>query len=139
MLAAPIYARLTHKYTTGWAHLDRQEFVGLFFVTEPRVTSMDDDGDYRSIVHGKLRLDTLANARKLWRKHAPKDWVPRHAKRGTKPSRVPFKLWLRGQIGEGFADGCRCEHDCCGHYQRYARVFLEGRHVRVLVTSYQNL
>lgn len=139
MQIAPLYARTSHHYAPGWSHLDDYEFLGTFRHTEPRLAHVSEDGDLVHVLHAKFTPVLMAEARRAWRRHAPRarSWAGRERK--GEPFRLPFKLWLAGAIADGFTHGCRCEHDCCGHYQTSARVTIEGRHVRIRTHSYQNV
>lgn len=122
-----IYARLSHSYVTGWKHLDRHEFVCSLKLTPPRIVEVDDEGDYVSTTTGRVTAKALAEARKVWRS------IPRDV-------RVPsFRQWFANAVASEFDEGCRCEHDCCGHYQSYGRGRLEGRTVTVRIRSYRNI
>lgn len=121
-----IYARLTHKYRAGWAELDRHEYVTTLRLTAPKLLSIDDDGTKDRIVHGRISAKQREQARKVWEK------LPRQG-------RAPFKQWLCAAVSETFDYGCRCEHDCCGHYQNHAMARMYGRNVVVAVHSYRNI
>lgn len=129
MYRLPIECRITHRYNVGWAHLDRFEPIGSLNFTPQRETSCSYDGDVARVTQARLPLAFLEAARKVWREHADK-----HEGR-----RVPFKRWLGWQIGDSFDSGCRCEHDCCGHYQYRGSARIEGRRVFVLVTACRNV
>lgn len=121
-----IYARLTHKYRAGWSHLDRHEYVFDLKLTPHKLVNRTDDGDLDHILYGRISAKQRAQAKVVWEK------LPRQ-------DRPKFKHWLRDAIGSEFDSGCRCEHDCCGHYQSYAASAIYGRRVVVNVHSYRNL
>ncbi len=121
----PIYARLTHNYATGWAHLDRHEFLANLKLTPPKLVHVDENGDLTRHLHGRISAQQMRKLREAARRH---------------PSPIKsFRHRLQVAIAENFSGGCRCEHDCCGHYQQWAKVRLFGRKVFVKVSSYQNL
>ena len=122
-----IYARLTHKYVNGWKDLDRHEYVATVKLTPRRVTSEDDDGGYTAVTSGRVTSKALAQAHAMWR-HLPAEL------RG--PS---FRRWFANAVASEFDHGCRCEHDCCGHYQSYGTGRMEGRTVVVRIRAYRNL
>ena len=122
----PIHARLTHQYSAGWSHLDRFEYIATLKLTPPTLQKRYDDGDTNHIMYGRLSAKQREQARKVWEE------LPRLG-------RLKFKHWLQGAISSTFETGCRCEHDCCGHYQTYAVADLYGRRVVVTVHNYRNL
>lgn len=121
-----IYARLTHKYRTGWSHLDRHEYVFDLKLTPRKVSHLHDDGAVDHILYGRISAKQREQARKVW------ESLPRR-------DRGLFKHWLCRTISGEFVSGCQCEHDCCGHYQSYAATAIHGRLVVVRVHSYPNL
>lgn len=122
----PIYARLTHNYAAGWAHLDQWEHLFNLKLTPPRLLRAADNGDIDQVMHGRLNTKQREQTKAVWEKLPSRD-------------RPPFKHWLRDVIAGAFDRGCQCEHDCCGHYQSYAVGDIYGRRVVVTVHSYRNL
>ena len=100
-----LYVRLTSTYRTGWQGLDHWEHIGPVKHTRLVDVSSPDEDDYethRCLV--TIPKDTLRTARR----------IHRHAK----PT-ANFSRWLGNQVAALFDYGCQCEHDCCGHMQRY--------------------
>ena len=122
-----IYARLTHKYATGWKDLDRHEYVCSLKLTPRRVTTEDEDGGYTAVTSGRVTSKALTKARALWRS------LPAELRGAS------FRHWFAGAVASEFDHGCRCEHDCCGHYQSYGTGRMEGRTVVVHIRAYPNV
>ena len=61
-----IYARLTHKYRSGWSHLDRHEYVFDLKLTPPRILRRGNDGDIDQVMHGRLNTEQRRLALKVW-------------------------------------------------------------------------
>lgn len=104
--------RQSYRYDTGWACLDEWDHLGGYSVLKYRATVPDDDG--RMIHAWTVRVD---------------------------PHQGTSKDKIRAALLTGFAWGCRCEHDCCGHRQGSAReaVHKGGREWVVTGSSYLNI
>lgn len=97
---------LTRGYTAHYRYLDRQADVCFARMTTPRTVESDGEGEswnQRCIV--TLRPEDLTNAKAAYRA-VIKD--PKHPK-------VSFRRFMQQAISDYFAEGCGCEHDCCGH------------------------
>ena len=80
------YRRLTHHYRNGWKHEDKWGDTPYEF----RILSRRHTYER----YGECRSDTL---------------------RVKGPKGLPLKL--ANELFNGyFANSCRCEHDCCGHW-----------------------
>lgn len=79
--------RLTHRYNTGWSSLDKWHDIG-----EARIVDL---GKRRDEDHGESYRET-----QIIEVKAP----------GYRPRNIVRALY------ETLKFGCRCEHDCCGHY-----------------------
>ena len=121
-------ARLTHGYVTGWRHLDKYEQLGPAKITRERSVMKElpdwEDSEDRIVRRCAVTLapETLAEAKRLYRSQ-------------RKTAGVTFSRWLCGQVGDTFDRGCRCEHDCCGHYQWYGQATRTGRRTFVVYVS----
>lgn len=108
-----ISARLSHKYVSGWNHLDQWHPVGIARpVPTGRPSRWDENGEsFRSF---ELLEVNAGNTR------------PANVKRA---------------IEDTMQTGCRCEHDCCGHVQSYvSRVRrLKSNLYAVTVRGYRNI
>jgi hypothetical protein len=90
------YRRLTHKYVSGWSHLDEQEYVGEFRLLNSRhLPPSEKDEDFGD--EGTYFMTV-------------------RAPRGASPEAI------KDVLIDTFSHGCRCEHDCCGHVQHSASV-----------------
>lgn len=79
--------RLTHRYNTGWNHLDKWHDIGQARIVDLGKRRDEDHGEsYRQLQVIEVK--------------AP----------GYRPRNV-----IRA-LHETLRFGCRCEHDCCGHY-----------------------
>lgn len=120
-------ARLTHKYVPGWADEDRWVSLTQAKLTGGTLLRMDDDGDYTERHEVRFTPQAWAEAHAVYRAH-------------RKGEALSFPQWLARQISYNFTSGCRCEHDCCGHYQTGAWTRYQGqRRFSVQVNNYRNL
>jgi len=104
------YKRLTFKYSEGYKHLDRSEYLGTFKVLGGERLRWSDDGESRD-----RRLTVVA----------PRGVAPRDAV---------------AAIEDAMSYGCQCEHDCCGHWQSRARARrTKGRDYAVEIHEYPNV
>jgi len=99
--------RLTHHYVQGWASLDKYAYACLAQHTLLRTVRGRNDLDSSTsacvVTVSPLALEAAkANYREAKRHH---DKVP------------TFSQFLCLAVGEAFSGGCRCEFDCCGHWQ----------------------
>jgi hypothetical protein len=103
---------LTHKYVTGWNHLDDHHDIGEAIVTQAKDRKWDERGEsFRQ----SLVLDV----------NAP----------GYRPRNI-----MRA-IADTMQHGCRCEHDCCGHVHSSVRRtrHLGGSRYAVVLSGCRNV
>lgn len=124
---APIHARLTWQYVTGWSGLDNWVRLADGRMTKPQ--QVDHSADYDSYSE-RCVLTFKASAwneiKRQYRRLRP-EWehvVTRpHRQNGKlvycrdlvayRPSLVRF---VARAIADCLSHSCRCEHDCCGHW-----------------------
>jgi len=106
-------ARLSYKYRTGWSHLDRWQEIGTARrVPTGRPARWDENGEsFRSLELLEVNAGT------------------------TRPENV------KRAIGDTMQEGCRCEHDCCGHIQSsvYQVRRLDSNLYAVIIHGHRNL
>jgi hypothetical protein len=103
---------LTSQYRSGWSHLERSEYVGAFKLLGNSFDNViySADGEHRT------RLLSVV--------------APRGVKKRDAVKALEFELDY----------GCRCEHDCCGHWQARARAKkVKGRKYFVEISEYMNV
>ena len=99
------------SYRAAYDHLNSHTFVGKAKVLAPVVL---EDDYYKTYIKRTLRLD------------------PQTAKQPT-PT-------LRSALSSHFARECRCEHDCCGHFNGgLYRMRKHGRNVTVWLSYHANV
>lgn len=109
------YRRLTFGYSSGWSNLDEHEYVGEFrLLNSRRAAPTTEEEEYGEA--GTYFLTVRA---------------PRGA------SAEAIEDVLRTE----FTNGCRCEHDCCGHVQHSAGkpIHKKQRNWVVPVRAYLNV
>jgi hypothetical protein len=109
-------ARITYRYAPGYDALDEwTESIGKFSVLNARHARGYDDIDSTLT----LRVDKSQFA---------------------KDHKKPDELIERALIST-LTKGCRCEHDCCGHWQTSARDArkVSGKEWIVRVYAYRNV
>jgi hypothetical protein len=79
--------RLTYRYHNGWKDLDQYEDLG-----------------WRWHVLGTARVEEHS-----WESITLRYWV--------RVSRLVTRAEMAAAMSAEFNAWCRCEHDCCGHYQ----------------------
>lgn len=89
------FRRLTHHYDLGWSGLDQTQELGTFRILSIRHKAPSDAG----LTFGSQGWDVL---------------------RVKVPDAISAHI-VKQALLDTFSVGCRCEHDCCGHVQRYAR------------------
>lgn len=81
--------RLTHKYVTGWSHLDAHEDQGWRFKVLGTAIRIEEEGYYGLDL---IYLYTVVTSRRVTRRE------------------------IYDVMSVAFERSCQCEHDCCGHY-----------------------
>lgn len=107
--------RQSHKYSSGWASLDRWYSIGAMAVVKAKDTRWNEDGDYGKAI---AIVEVDEQAAKLRKENV-----------------------VRALLDSMDSGGCRCEHDCCGHvrtHASYARP-LKGNRFAVVLVSTRNI
>ena len=88
------YRRLTFQFNDGWKGADEYQYLGEFMILKSRLRH----SNHQDSSNGEAgeRIYTVR--------------VPRGISRGD----------IINALRDTFTNGCRCEHDCCGHLQTYA-------------------
>lgn len=109
-------ARLSFHYVQGWRGEDQWAPLSASRLTAGTPIAHDED-DYSVTYRHLLTFGPHGwqEAKKAYRRLLPRK------------ERPTFVRWLARMIGEHFAFGCRCEHDCCGHLQGSASATYIGR------------
>jgi hypothetical protein len=110
------YRHTTARYRPGYRHLEEREFIGVFHelkVGANRYTSSEEYGD----------ADDLERVIRI-----------------KAPRGVSFEQ-IREVVRARYTGGCRCEHDCCGHYQSGVDRITHSKRREWLVhiSAYRNL
>ena len=84
-----MYKKVTRRYSAGWSHLDDDVYVGSLRVLKTTPYQYSEEG---------VSFTRLITVKVL-----------------TSTSRDDLEIGIH----DTFSHGCRCEHDCCGHYQVY--------------------
>jgi hypothetical protein len=109
---------VTFRYVTGWASEDRWEPMTLARLTAATLVHRDDDDDDDGATYRHLLT---------FGPHGWQDAQQLYKRLFAGKERPTFVRWLGHMAAEYFAQGCRCEHDCCGHMQAYASLRYLGR------------
>lgn len=84
--------RLTHKYNSGWSHLDEHEILGTVKMLGERTKKEENNESFRQTVILEVNLEG-------------EEQEPGEVNRA---------------ISDLFSRSCRCEYDCCGHMSTFA-------------------
>ncbi len=85
MTKIDLHKRTTHKYASGWSHLDESEHIGTARCLGQKTTKQDG---WTKTSLGLFLVSSKHDSEEV--KQALRDSLSHH---------------------------CRCEHDCCGHWQ----------------------
>lgn len=104
--------RLTHRYNTGWSYLDKRHDLGVGKVEKARTAKWDKRGESFTEL-------LIVDASELKYRDAN----------------------IARALLSSFDEGCRCEHDCCGHIQRHTRAVrkVAPKRFAVLIGGYRNV
>lgn len=124
-------ARLTFQYVQGWAYEDQWVPLANAKVTGATPAGIErfDYGDETRDVRHLVTLNPAnwAQAKAVYRRHQA-------------DIQQPFTHWLANMASEHFACGCRCEHDCCGHWQTSASArYIGKRRLSLELHNFRNL
>jgi len=128
-------AQITHRYVPGWTHeCDKWWPIGMVKTTKPRVVQRDEDGDSEySHCEVTFNRKVYAEAKAIWKRQ-------RATLRKEHGRAITFTRWLCWQVAAYWIDGCRCEHDCCGHWQFSGHAhYLGKRRFSVQIRGYRNV
>jgi hypothetical protein len=122
-------ARLTFQYVQGWAYEDQWVSLASAKVTGATLVGITERGafDETRLVRHLVTLDAAnwAQAKAVYRRHQPGP---------------TFTRWLANMASQHFACGCRCEHDCCGHWQtRVSARYIGKRRLSLELHNFRNL
>ena len=109
---APLSRRLSHQYTSGYSHLDKWEDIGTITLLRSSETQGDD---YSESIRRTVLVQFTGDA-------------------------LPVQD-IKDALYDQFQSGCRCQHDCCGHYQSSMGkcLHLGAGRFAVQVNSYRNV
>ena len=101
------YCRLTFQFNDGWKGEDEYQYFGEFMILKSRLRH----SNHQDSSNGEAgeRIYTVR--------------VPRGISRGD----------IINALRDAFTNGCRCEHDCCGHVQWSGRVVRRNKRREWLV------
>jgi hypothetical protein len=106
------YRRTSHEYVDAYRHLDSREYIG----------------EYAALKFGEVVYDNKYN-------DSAHQYVTLKAPKGA--------TWqdVCESAQNHFAQHCRCEHDCCGHWQSsvYGVRHTKRREWSVKISMYQNV
>lgn len=84
------YKRLTRKYRSGWSHLDEAVYIGTFKQLQRKLFHVDRHDENRIYLFNVITPKGLKSAD------------------------------VRDALYDSYEYGCKCEHDCCGHWFGWA-------------------
>lgn len=114
--------RKTHGYTNGWAELDEWQPVANAFILKRGERDYGDPEKTTDYGSSYTRTMTVKITKRL---------------PGVSEGDI------KRALADTFTQGCRCEHDCCGHWQVYANSWQVRRNkrkeYRVIVNASANI